>query len=285
MKISPECYVCIYQQTHNLTKRLNLNEDKASEILRGVGKILSKYDLNVSPPEIADEVYEFIAKNTDIEDPFSIEKQKAIEEALKFKEILQKRLEKSNDSLLDACKIAVAGNVIDLGVNQEYNLEKEIKNIFELDFKHNDYNEFKKRLKKAKSIVYLGDNAGENVFDEILVKELKKFTEKIYYFTRGKPIINDITVDDLNGLEIKTLAEIVNSGVPTPGYHLKYANEESKRLFFDADMVISKGMGNFECLYDECGREVFYLFKVKCVVVGRACRADVNDYVLLKNDR
>jgi len=285
MKISRECYLCIYTQTLNLTKRLGLDEDEASEILRGVAKIISKYSLDVTPPEIAAEVYEFISKATGIEDPFSKEKEAAIKEALKFKDILEKRLEKSKDRLYDACKIAVAGNVIDLGVNQEYNLQKEIKNIFELDFKHNDYDEFKNRLKDAKSIVYLGDNAGENVFDEILIKELKKYVDKIYYFTRGKPIINDITLKDLNGLEIFEIADVVDSGVPTPGFHLKFANEKAKELFFEADLVISKGMGNFECLFGECGRDVFYLFKVKCEVVARACGADVGDYVFMKNDK
>jgi len=285
MKISRECYLCIYTQTLNLTKRMGLDEDKASEVLRGVGGILSKYGLNVTPPEIAAEVYEFISNATGIEDPFLKEKEAAIKEALKFKNILEKRLEKSKERLCDACKIAVAGNVIDLGVNQEYNLQKEIKNIFELDFKHNDYNEFKNGLKDAQSIVYLGDNAGENVFDEILIKELKKQVSKIYYFTRGRPIINDITVKDLEGLEIFTLAEVVDSGVPTPGFHLKYANEKAKELFFEADLVISKGMGNFECLFGECGRDVFYLFKVKCEVVARACGADVGDYVFMKNDK
>ncbi|AZV47146.1 hypothetical protein C3L23_07625 [Nautilia sp. PV-1] len=285
MKISRECYLCIYTQTLNLTKRLNLDEEKASEILRGVAKIISKYSLDVTPPEIAAEVYEFISETTGIEDPFSKEKEAAVKEALRFKNILEKRLENSEDRIFDACKIAVAGNVIDLGVNQEYDLKKEIESIFEIDFKHNDYDEFKNRLDKAQSIVYLGDNAGENVFDEVLISELKKKVKKIYYFTRGKPIINDITLRDLDGLEIMRLAEVVDSGVPTPGFHLKFAGENAKQLFYEADIVISKGMGNFECLFGECQREVFYLFKVKCEVVARACKAGVGDYVFLKNDK
>jgi len=285
MKISRECYLCIFTQSFNLTKRLKLSEEKASEILRGVASILSRYGLNVTPPEIAAEVYGFVSKTTGIEDPFYKEKRAAITQALKYKNILEKKIENSSDALYSACKAAVAGNVIDLGVNQEYNIEKEIANIFEFDFKHNDYDRFKNRLKNAKSIVYLGDNAGENVFDEILIKELKKYVGKIYYFTRGKPIINDITVNDLKGLEIFKIAEVVDSGVPTPGFHLKYANKKAKELFFEADLVISKGMGNFECLFGECGRDVFYLFKVKCKVVARACGAEVGDYVFMKNDK
>jgi uncharacterized protein with ATP-grasp and redox domains len=285
MKISSECYLCIYSQALKISKRMKLDEKKTSEILRGVGKILSKYDLNVTPPEIASEVYGFISEVTGVKDPYLNEKKEAIKEALKFKEILVKRLEKSKDALFDACKIAIAGNVIDLGVNQEYNLEKEIKNIFDIEFKHNDYNDFKKKLKNANNMVYLGDNAGENVFDEILIKELKKYIQNIYYFTRGKPIINDITINDLEGLEIFDLAEVTDSSVPTPGFHLSYANERAKELFNNADIVISKGMGNFECLFGECKRVVFYLFKVKCEVVARFANANVGDYVFLKNDK
>jgi hypothetical protein len=262
-----------------------LDEEKASEVLRGVANILSKYPLNVTPPEIAAEVYNFISETTGEWDPFLTAKKEAIEEALKFKPVLEEKLEKSENPLSDACKIAVAGNVIDLGVNQTYDLNREIENIFSIDFKHNDFQAFTDRLENAKKIVYLGDNAGENVFDEILIKELKKYTDNIYYFTRGKPIINDITVNDLKGLEIFDLAEVVDSGVDTPGFHLNRANERAKKLFFDADLVISKGMGNFECLFNECEREVFYLFKVKCGVVAKECKASVGDYVFLKNNQ
>ena len=285
MKISSECYLCIYSQALKISKRMKLDEKKTSEILRGVGKILSKYDLNVTPPEIASEVYGFISKVTGVKDPYLNEKKEAIKEALKFKKILQKRIEKSKNPLFDACRVAVSGNVIDLGVNHEYDLQKEIKNIFELNFKYNDFDKFQSELNNAKSIVYLADNAGENVFDEILIEVLKNYVDKIYYFVRGKPIINDVTKDDLAGLEIEKLAKIIDTGVSTPGFNLKFANEISKKLFYEADMVISKGMGNFECLYNECKRSVFYLFKVKCEVVAREVDANIGEYVFLKNEK
>ena len=284
MKISSECYLCIFSQALKISKRMKLSEQKTSEILRGVGKILSKYDLNVTPPEIAKEVYEFISKISKVKDPYLNEKKEAINEALKFKKILQKRIQKSKNPLFDACRVAVSGNVIDLGVNQEYDLQKEIKNIFELNFKYNDFDKFQSELNNAKSIVYLADNAGENVFDEILIEVLKNYVDTIYYFVRGKPIINDVTKEDLAGLEIEKLAEIIDTGVSTPGFNLKFANKLSKKLFYEADMVISKGMGNFECLYNECKRSVFYLFKVKCEVVAREVKANIGEYVFLKNE-
>jgi len=287
MHISKECYLCIYNQVFKITQRLSLDESKASLVLREGAKILSKYDLTYMPPVIAAEVYERISEILGIEDLFEKEKKEAIKEALKFKKILTKRIQKSKDPLFDSAKVAVGGNVIDLGVNQDYNLEKEIKNIFEIEFFKNDFDEFRDKLKSAKKVCYLADNAGENVFDEIFIEEIKKHNSdvKIYYLVRGRPIINDVTVKDLEGLEIWDLAEVVDSGVPSPGFCLPYANEKSKEIFYDSDLVISKGMGNFECLFGECGREVFYFFKVKCEVVARAVESRVGNYMIFKGEK
>jgi len=158
-----------------------------------------------------------------------------------------------------------------------------------MNFKRCDYEDFKISVMDSESICYLADNAGENVFDELLIETIKELNPdvKVYYVVRGKPVINDVTLKDLNieGLEIFELAQVVDSGVPSPGFHLKFASEISKKIFYEADMVISKGMGNFECLYEECKREVFYLFKVKCDVVARKANAEVGDYMLFKGDK
>ena len=287
MHISKECYLCIYNQVFKITERLNLDDEKASEVLRVGAQILSKYDLTYMPPVIAADVYKKISEILGIEDLFEKEKKEAIKEALKFKEILEKRIKKSKDPLFDAAKISVAGNVIDLGVHQEYNLEKEIKNIFEMKFFKNDFKEFREKLKNAKTLCYLADNAGENVFDEIFIKEIRRFNPEIqvFYFVRGKPIINDVTLKDLEGLEIWDLAEVVDSGVPTPGFCISFANKKAKDIFQTSDLVISKGMGNFECLFGECEREVFYFYKVKCNVVARASKSKLGEYMIYKGEK
>jgi uncharacterized protein with ATP-grasp and redox domains len=285
MNISKECYLCIYTQVFKVTEKFNLDDNKASKVLREGALVLSKYDISYKPPEIAADVYGKISEILGIEDLFENEKKQSIKEALRFKKILKKRLNKSKNPLFDAVKIAVAGNVIDFGVNHEFDLEKEIKKIFEMKFFKNDFLEFEKEILNANTICYLADNAGENVFDEILIEEIKKKNNqvKIYYVVRGKPIINDVTIKDLEGLDIWNLAEVIDSGVDSPGFCLEKANEKAKEIFFNSDMVISKGMGNFECLFDEKLREIFYLFKVKCEVVARAAGANVGDYMIFKN--
>ena len=284
MNIHIECYKCIFNQIFNLTRRLNLDEKKASDVIRIGLKNLSKYDLSFKPPIIASDIYGEISRFLKKEDLFEKEKKEAIEEALKFKPILKNRLNKSKDKLFDACKIAVSGNVIDLGVNQEYDLTKEIKKIFEVDFYKNDYSEFREKVLNARKICYLADNAGENVFDEILIEIIKEINSntKIFYLVRGKPIINDVTIKDLEGLEIFNLAEVVDTGVDSPGFCLEKANKKAKNIFYNADLVISKGMGNFECLFGECDREVFYLFKVKCNPVAIVSSSKKDEYMLLK---
>ncbi|MEO1928047.1 MAG: ARMT1-like domain-containing protein [Nautiliaceae bacterium] len=287
MNIARECYLCLYKQIFKLADKFCKDEKCASKILREGAKILSEYDIDVVPPEIAAQTYGKISEILEIEDLFEEEKKEAIKEALKLKPSLKLKLLKSQNKLLYACKIATAGNVIDLGVHQSYDLTKELEKIFEIEFGINNFDEFEKNIKSSETICYLADNAGENVFDEILIETIKEINPniKIYYLVRGKPVINDVTLKDLIGLEIFNVAEVINTGVPSPGFHLKFANEISKEIFYNSDMVISKGMGNFECLFDECNRKVFYLFKVKCEAVARTSHTNVGDYVLLKGNK
>jgi len=277
MKIAKECYYCIYTQAYNLTNKLKLSNEDSAKVLQGVAKILSEYYLDATPPLIAARVYDLISKVSGVDDPFKYEKLFSIKEALKLKDNLKL-------DFFKACKLAVAGNVIDLGVNSNFKVEEELEKIFSIDFKFDDSYKLYEEVKRAKSIVYLADNAGENIFDEILIKEMKKINNgKIFYFVRGKPVINDVTKDDLIGLEIEKLATIIDTKVPTPGYQLEFASEESKEIFYNADLVVSKGMGNFECLFKEVKREIFYMFKVKCEVVAREVKAKVGDYIILKD--
>jgi uncharacterized protein with ATP-grasp and redox domains len=136
-------------------------------------------------------------------------------------------------------------------------------------------------LKKAKELVIIGDNVGEHIFDKVLIETIKKYYDiKVYYFVRGKPIINDVTVKE--GQVLKNCAQIVDTGVATPGYDLAEANEGSKTIFDRADIVLAKGMGNFESLYQATDRPVYFLFIVKCSVVAQAIGKEVKELIFKK---
>ena len=282
MNIKPDCLVCLYNQALKTSKLLNLDDETSAKILFEVAKILPNYSLNFTPPEIAEDTYALIEKITNNPDPLLKAKKEAIKEAKSFKPFLYEEIKKSSDKLLTALKIAVAGNVIDFGAKKQFSLKETIENIFNTPFKIDNYLELKEKLKTAKKIVIIGDNSGENIFDVILADVLKSLYDiEIFYFVRGKPIINDVTLKEANESDMNKFAKIVDTGVPTPGYNLKYANELSKKIFLDADVVISKGMGNFESLYEIANREIFYLFIVKCNVVASAINANEKDIILL----
>ena len=174
-------------------------------------------------------------------------------------------VKQSDDRLLTAIKIAIAGNIIDLGVNHEFDIVSDVKKILHQEFAIFDYDAFKNSLKKAKQILYLGDNCGESVFDKILIKELHK---PVQYVVRSKPIINDVTTAEAIASGIDEVAEIIESGSQSPGIILNRSNPDFLYRFNRADMVISKGQGNFEGL-SGCNRQVFFLLKAKCTVIAR----------------
>ncbi len=100
-----------------------------------------------------------------------------------------------------------------------------------------------------------------------------------YYFVRGKPIINDVTVREAKEAGFDELCHLVDSGVNTPGFAYSRATKEAQELFDSADLVISKGMGNYECLSPSHRKEICFLLKVKCGVVASSLNAEVGDII------
>ena len=283
MNIKPDCLVCLYNQALKTTKILELDDEKSAEILLKVASLLSNYSLNYTPPQIAKDTYALIEKLTNNPDPLEEVKKESINKAKSFKPFLYDVINKSEDKLLSALKIAVAGNVIDFGAKEQIDLGHILDEIFHTNFAIDNYDNLKKELSTAKSVVILGDNAGENIFDVILADILKQLYDiEIYYFVRGKPIINDVTIKEATSSDMVKFAKITDTVVPTPGFDLKYANDISKDIFENVDVVISKGMGNFESLYNVAKRKVFYLFVVKCNVVANAIQANIKDIILFE---
>ncbi|MFY9402150.1 MAG: ARMT1-like domain-containing protein, partial [Candidatus Omnitrophota bacterium] len=180
--------------------------------------------------------------------------------------------------------------IIDFGVKNRLNIKEELKRITAEKSRAKrrnrifHYPAFKKSLKNAKSILYLADNAGEVVFDRILIEEIKKkYPGKIiFYAVKEKPIINDALLEDALFCGIDRVARIISNGTDAPGTILSLCSSDFKKIYKSADMVISKGQGNFESL-SKAKKEIFFLFMVKCPVVAREVKGRIGDYVLLYN--
>lgn len=282
MNITNECVRCIVGQIEKATKLLNLENKLSLEIMKEVEKRALNFSFSDTPPYVAKDVYEYLALKSGLEDPLETLKQESIKKATTYIPLIENKIKNSEDKLFTAIKAAVAGNVIDFATTKEFCLDEEINSIFDTNFAINDYKVFKKELEKTKELIILSDNAGENVFDKILVKTIKSLYPeiKIYYATRGKAIINDITTKEAFQVGIDKYCEVISSGVDTPGLEKKQADKKFLELFHNTPLVLSKGMGNFECLESYQDNRVFFLFKVKCEVVANQISRNLGEIIL-----
>lgn len=276
MKTYLDCIPCFFNQALRAGRIATRDENKLKNLLDEIGTMLRYIPLESTPPEIGMLIYEKVRKITGEFDPYRKIKRENIKKALALYNSLKNEVERSNDRLLTAIRIAIAGNVIDFAVNGDFNIEEEIDEILKKDFAIFDYDKFKSYLDKTDEILYIGDNAGETVFDRILIEEMKK---PVIYVVREIPVINDVTYEDAIQAGIDKVASILSSGTSAPGTVLKTCSTEFKRLYKNSKFVIAKGQGNYEGLSDE-KHPIFFLLKAKCRVIANDIGVNEGDIVL-----
>jgi uncharacterized protein with ATP-grasp and redox domains len=289
MRIYLDCIPCFFRQALEAARISGTSEKTQRIILHKVAKILPKFSLASTPPEMAQSIYKIVREMTHRKDPYKTIKTKSNKFALKLYTDLKRKVTVADDKLLKAVELAIAGNIIDYGVKNSLNLEKELKKILnkEKTFKKRksaffDYLHFKRALNQAKTILYLADNAGEAVFDRILIEEIKRIdrNKEAIYAVKERPIINDALIEDACECGIDKIAKVISCGSEAPGTILSLCSKDFLKVYRKADMIISKGQGNFEVLSEE-KRPIFYLFMAKCPVVANDVRCKVGDIILL----
>jgi damage-control phosphatase, subfamily I len=162
----------------------------------------------------------------------------------------------------------MVGNFIDFGAMDSVDvneLKRLIKNAKDQPIDEVEYKNFIGELKNAKKVAYIIDNAGEIVFDKVFIDVIKKTYPEIDIdvIVRGKPIYNDATILDAEDVGMYKIANVIENGTNIPGTQLDKINEKSRHAILSADLIISKGQGNFEGLYG-CGKNIYYIFLCKC---------------------
>ena len=281
MFIDEACVSCIINQSIKVAEALHADKDLQFRLITTVEKMSKDFSYTNTPPEIAADVYEKMAQIADKTDIYDEVKEHSTQKALSFVPFLEKKLQNTQEKLLTATKIAVAGNVIDLAAEVEFDLEEELEKIFHTEFALNDFENLQARLAEARRVIVLGDNVGEHIFDKLFLQTLKELYPQIHYsyFVRGNPIINDVTMKEAEAAGFSSVCQLINSGVNTPGFTYSRASTEAKKLFDEADIVISKGMGNYECLSPSHRKDICFLLKIKCGVVANSLGKEVGDIV------
>lgn len=281
MTIQNECIGCIAAQSRRVCEAIHADEALREQIISYVETALHTADFTLSPSVIAAPLYEGMAKLADTYDLYEEQKAHATAQAQHYLPFLRETIEHSNDPFIATLKTAVVGNVIDLAAEVSFDLHDAITSVFNTPFGKDDTEALRKKLNIAQNVLYIGDNAGEHLFDALAIQSLQKLYPEIVftYMVRGNPIINDVTMKEALEADMDAFCSVIDSGVPTPGFVYDLATDEAKNFFVTADLIIAKGMGNYECMTPQKRRNVCFLLKVKCSVVATSLGNNIGDIV------
>ncbi|MHA1729621.1 MAG: damage-control phosphatase ARMT1 family protein [Promethearchaeota archaeon] len=291
MKIYAACMSCFINQ---IEKAIRLTAPGTPEkiIVDAQQKLMEeivKMDLkNISNVVLAALAYQIVSKVTGLDDPYKKMKKKYNKIAMDMESLVRKLIKESDDPLITAVRCSILGNSVDLGSPHEINLEKEFRELRKSDLGGADnLKQFIKSLKNADKIMILGDNCGEIVFDKLFVEEILEIfpDKKIIYSVRRGPIINDATLLDAKLVGIDKICKIVETSA-TPGVILEKSTSEFIDEFNSADLILSKGQGNFEALIDTpTETEIYFLLKAKCNLMTRIFNLPLGSLILVRKNQ
>lgn len=268
MQLNSFCMCCQIKKQEAKIRGFK-DEKKKADYMKEIMRLFVEAGEDDCSPSLSIEFNELFTKYWGIpQDDYTDIKREFNQLMLDLEENLETVIRKSQDPLSAALLYARTGNYIDFaamsGVTKEQMLSMlENENKEPLDAK--EYQNFREELSRAKSLVYLADNCGEIVLDKIAIKILKERYPNltITAVVRGKPFVNDATMDDARMCKLTEVVPVIGNGSGVGGTWLKGINEETRTLLYGADIIFSKGQGNFETLHG-CGLNIYYLFLCKC---------------------
>ncbi len=279
-----DCIPCFVRQVLDSVRLTTDDEDIQEQVMRQALCLACKMDLRQSPPAMAQKIHRIIRELTGEQDPYLQIKNRFNKLALEMYPELKEQVEASADPLETAVRLAIAGNIIDFGVDcvlEESRVEKIITESLTAALDMNALEEFKSATAQSKNILYLGDNAGEIVFDRLLIEQLP--CEDITFVVKSGPVINDATMEDAEIVGLTDIVTVIDNGSDAPGTILESCSKEFRRRFSEVDLVIAKGQGNYETLSDT-DKDAFFILRAKCPVIARHLGCEVGSMVLVKNE-
>ena len=286
MKIQTECIPCLLKRLIFEAKLSTNDKQVQTRVIKNACKLLSDiYNPNKSSAEIATKVHKMVYDTLEDEDPYAQLKKNSNLIAKSLVPKIEELIKKSDDPLKTSMICSIIGNMMDFGIDgasSDPNMLKDIfENLYSEGLGYDDYPEFKKQLKTVNQIILFTDNCGEIVFDKILCRELKKFNPNIHLslVVRGKPIISDATLDDVRELNFQDVVdEIMTTGCFAIGVDFNQLPLQVEQALKKADLIICKGMANYESFSETNYKPIVYLLRTKCSAIAKAINIplDVN---------
>ena len=280
MKTYLDCYPCFLRQALSAARRAGASENQQHNILLNTMKELSAFTSDSTPPQLAYRIHQQVQQLTNNIDPYRDDKEQATQQALVLYPGLKKKVSEASDPLEMAVRIAIAGNIIDLGVAENYDLDATLQRVLTQAFAINDLVSLRSALARSNTILYLADNAGETVFDRVLIETLEL---PVTYVVKAGPIINDATHEDAVAAGIDQVAKVIDNGSNAPGTLFDQCSDLFRKRFAQADLIIAKGQANYESLSDSSA-PIFFLLQAKCSVIARDLGVAEGGTVLKQQD-
>ena len=276
-----DCVPCFVRQALEAVRQVSDDRDVIEKAMRRVLREVSEFDLNLSPPEMGQLIHRIIREESANEDPYYDIKRESDKCALELYEEASRKVSQADDTFIASLRFAIAGNILDFALLSSWD-EKRIEGSFLKALNHPiDEDEalcLKGEIEQAETVLILGDNAGETVFDRLMIENFP-IKANVYYAVKGSPVINDATKSDAEAVGLDKIAKIISNGTDAPGTLLSKCSQEFLEIYNSADVVIAKGQANFETLND-AKRKVYFLTQMKCAVIADRYGFEVGSWIV-----
>lgn len=282
MKSQPQCLVCALNQALKTIEIAGVHPSRQAEMLGEAMDALRDVSLELSPAEISTIAIDSVSRSFKNPDPFMDIKKEHTRNALTLYPHFEAMVQNESNPVEAAIKVAASANLIDLGARKEIQLMKEMDEEVGRKLKKNDIHLFEEKLRAARSLLWIADNAGESVFDKLVLEQLKGLD--LWIGVRGGPVLNDVTLEDAVASGLDRLGKLITTGSNCLGVLQDRCSEEFLELLENVDVVVAKGHANFETM-DTFRREIFFLLKAKCEVVAKELGVELGDTVFTLKKR
>lgn len=274
------CYFCFAKAFELLLKKSELEPDAKKQFASEMFGLFNHGKTGFSIPKMSRELHVLLKQHSNDPDPYQEQKKQSNDLVLSMYPELKDLVFHSVNHFDTALRLAIAGNIIDYGIGNPFDLQGTIDTVLNSEFAIDDSLELKQALSEAKTVLYLGDNCGEMVFDKLFIETI--IHPNLIYAVRGEPVINDVTLEDAWYVGMDRVADLISNGYDAPSTLLEHCSPEFLDVFSRADVIISKGQGNLEGLLGKTDKEVYFLLMVKCEVIADALGVKKGDFVVKK---
>ena len=278
-----KCVFCLLRSYENYLEMQDLSDTDKLNVIKRYIENLGKMDFSLSTPIVTQRMNSKMREFYKSTDPYIKVKKDSNEQVMSLLDDLRNTVNSSKNPFLIALKLAIAGNIIDYGVFTQFDIKGTIDRVLKSDFAIDHSEMLEKKIQEAETILYLGDNAGEIVLDKLFLETIAH--KNVYFAVRGGPILNDATEEDALFVGINYVAKIITNGDDAPSTIIESSSDEFLEVYNKADLIISKGQGNFEGLINNKREDLFFLLMVKCDYIANRLGVNKNDFVVKKNEK